>query len=181
MIQSKMIEKMEDLFCSLNHKLPVLMISCDKDLKNNQRLLCSLCMENLESKTQIMSFKKTLENIEQNQQSKKESVENVLMINIKQLEQLQKTLHQLKSNVVQQLDYMIGNANEWIKQIWICGQSNVTYSLFDEIEKLITQTKLDQFNQQSIIDQINQISQSQNQKFITLFIINIQMPCNLII
>ncbi|CAD8107897.1 unnamed protein product [Paramecium sonneborni] len=113
-----MKETEEDLFCSLKHKLPVLMIACDKDLKKNQRLLCSLCMENLESKTPLMSFKKALENIQ---------------------------------------DSLIGNSNEWIKQVQICGQTNVTYSFLDETEKLITQTKLEQMTQHSIIDQINQI------------------------
>ncbi|CAD8210554.1 unnamed protein product [Paramecium pentaurelia] len=164
MIQQKMLEQEEDLFCSQKHNLPVLMIACDKELKKNQRLFCPLCMENLESKSKSMSFKKTLENIEENQKQKKESIENMLIINIKQLEELQRAFHQLKSNIVQQLDYLIGNTNEWIKQIQIWGQSNVTYSFFDELEKLINQTKLDQTNQKSIVDQINQINQSWNQK-----------------
>ncbi|CAD8105307.1 unnamed protein product [Paramecium primaurelia] len=159
-----MIEKEEDLFCSLKHKLPVLMIACDKELKKNQRLLCPLCMENLEQKSQLMSFKKALENIEENQRQKKESIENFLIINIKQLEELQKALHQLKSNIAQQLDYLIENTSEWIKQIYLWGQSNISYSFFDELEILINQTKLDQSNYKSIFDQINQINQSQNQK-----------------
>ncbi|CAD8088634.1 unnamed protein product [Paramecium primaurelia] len=121
-------------------------------------------MENLASKSKLMNFKKILEHIEETQKQKKESIENMLIINIKQLEELQRAFHQLKSNIVQQLDYLIGNTNEWIKQIQIWGQLNVTYSFFDELEKLINQTKLDQTNQKSIVDQINQINQSWNQK-----------------
>ncbi|CAD8214123.1 unnamed protein product [Paramecium pentaurelia] len=161
-----MIEKEEDLFCSQKHKLPILMITCDKELKKNQRLLCLQCMENLEPKSKLISFEKILENIEENQKQKKETIENVLIINIKQLEILQKAFHQLKSNIVQLLDYLIGNTNEWIKQIQLWGQSNVTYSFFDELEKIINQTKLDQANQKSIVDQINQINQSWNQKIL---------------
>ncbi|CAD8208994.1 unnamed protein product [Paramecium pentaurelia] len=155
MIQSKMIEKEEDLFCSQKHKLPVLMIACDKELKKNQRLLIKIPQ---------MSFKKALENIEENQKQKKEQIENVLIINIKYLKDIQKALHNLKSNIVQQMDQLIGNANEWFKQIQIWGQSNVTYSFFDELERLINQIKLDQPTQNSIVDQINQINQSWNQK-----------------
>ncbi|CAD8195832.1 unnamed protein product [Paramecium pentaurelia] len=121
-------------------------------------------MENLESKSELMSFKKALENIEETQRQKKEYVENVLVFNIKQLEELQNALRQLKSNIVQQLDQLIVNANEWIKQIQIKGDSNFIYSFFDELEKLIDKTKLDLSNQNFIVDQINQINQQQNQK-----------------
>ncbi|CAD8175716.1 unnamed protein product [Paramecium pentaurelia] len=164
MIQSKMIEKEEELLCSLKHKLPIQMVACDSNLKKNQRLLCPECMENLESKAQLMSFKKVLKNIEDNQKQKKESVENVIIICIKLIEELQRNLFQLKSSVVQQLDQLIGNVDEWIKNVQIIGQQNVTYSFFDELENLINKQKLSEFNQKSLIDQINQINLSWNQK-----------------
>ncbi|CAD8198817.1 unnamed protein product [Paramecium pentaurelia] len=121
MIQSKMIEKEEDLFCSQQHRLPVLMIACDNKLKKNERLMCQLCMENLEQKPEVIAFKKTLESIERNQMQKKEFIENLLITNIKDIQQLQNVLHQLKFDVVQKLDYLIGNADEWIKQIKLWG------------------------------------------------------------
>ncbi|CAD8117080.1 unnamed protein product [Paramecium primaurelia] len=113
------------------------MIACDKELKKNQRLKSTL---------------------------KERIYLNVLIFNIKQLEELQKALHQLKSNVIQQLEYFIENANEWIKKNQIWGQAKLTYSFFDELEKLINQSKLDQSFQKSLFDQISQINQSQNQK-----------------
>ncbi|CAK80226.1 unnamed protein product (macronuclear) [Paramecium tetraurelia] len=164
MIQSKMIEKEEELQCSLKHKLPVLMIACDRKLKRNQRLLCSECMENLESKAQLMSFKKVLQNIEENQKQKKENVENVIMGSIKLIEELQKDLFLLKSNVVQSLDQIIGNVDEWIRHIILIGQQNVTYSFYNELDNLINQERLAEFGQKQLIDQINQIQQSWNQK-----------------
>ncbi|CAD8169476.1 unnamed protein product [Paramecium octaurelia] len=164
MIQSKMIEKEEDLHCSLKHKLPVLMVVCDCKLKRNERLLCSECMENFESKVQIMSFKKVLENIQQNQNQKKENVENVIMNNIKLIEEFQKSLFLLKSHVIQVLDQLIGNVEEWIKHIVIIGQQNVTYSLFNELDNLINKNRLEEFSQKSLIDQINLIQLSWNQK-----------------
>ncbi|CAD8108058.1 unnamed protein product [Paramecium primaurelia] len=86
------------------------------------------------------------------------------MINIKLIEQLQKDLHQLKSIVVQQLDQFIGNTDEWRKQLLLLGQQNVTYSFFNELEKIIKQNKFDEFNQKYLIDQIISINQSWNQK-----------------
>ncbi|CAD8214301.1 unnamed protein product [Paramecium octaurelia] len=64
MIQSQMIEKEEDLHRSLKHKPPVLMIICDEKLKRNERFLCSECLENFDSKVQLMSFQKVMQNIQ---------------------------------------------------------------------------------------------------------------------
>ncbi|CAD8156470.1 unnamed protein product [Paramecium pentaurelia] len=86
------------------------------------------------------------------------------MISIKLIEELQKNLYQLKFNFVQQLDQLIGNVDESIKYVLTIGQQNVTYSYYEELEKLIIDKKLDQFNLQPLIDQINQINISCNQK-----------------
>ncbi|CAD8197701.1 unnamed protein product [Paramecium octaurelia] len=166
MIYSKMIEKEEDLHCSLKHQLPILMVNCDANLKKNERLLCPECMENLESIAQLMSFKKINQYIQEIQNYKKEYIEDVIKINTKQIEQLQKEFQKLKSNVIQQLDILTGNIDEWIKNVQIIGQENVTYSFFDELENIISKTKANDFNQNLIIDQINQINQTWYQKII---------------
>ncbi|CAD8215299.1 unnamed protein product [Paramecium octaurelia] len=160
MIYSKMIEKEEDLHCSLKHQLPILMVNVDAKLKKNERLLCTECMENLESTAQLMSFKKISQNIREIQKQKKECIEDVINTSIKQIEQFQKELQILKSNVIQQLDILIGNIDEWIKNVQIIGQENVTYSFYDELENIINKTKPNQSNQEFIIDQINQINQT---------------------
>ncbi|CAD8104251.1 unnamed protein product [Paramecium sonneborni] len=163
MIQSKMLEDEEELHCSFNHKLPILMVACDLKLKKNQRLLCSECIENLESQPQLMNFKKALKIIEENQKQKKEFIENVIMINIKLIEKLLKQLSQLKFNVIQQLDQLIGGVDQWIEHLLKIGYENATYSFFDQLDNLINKKELDEFNQKSLIDQINQINQSWDQ------------------
>ncbi|CAD8198810.1 unnamed protein product [Paramecium pentaurelia] len=160
-----MIEKEQDLFCAQIHNHPVLMDDSNKKLQKNQRLNCPLSLENLESKSKFKSFLKALKNIEKNQNQKKKSIENVLINIIEKIQELQKNLIHLKFNVDQQLDNLIENANEWIKQIQIWGKSKVTYSFFDELEKLIKQKKIDQSYLKSIADQINQINQEWNQKY----------------
>ena len=55
-----MIEKEEDLFCSSNHNLPILMVISDKNLDSKQRLLCRQCMENLDTNVNMMMYKKVL-------------------------------------------------------------------------------------------------------------------------
>ncbi|CAD8178353.1 unnamed protein product [Paramecium octaurelia] len=164
MIQSKMIEKEEELQCSLKHKLPVLMIVYDEKLKRNERLLCSVCMENFDSKAQLMNFNKVLQDIEENQKQKQKYVENLIMISIKPIEELQRRLFLLKSNVVQSLDQIIGNLDEWIKQIIIIGQQNVTYNFYNELDNLVNQKRFEELALIQLIDQINQIQLSYNQK-----------------
>ncbi|CAD8205199.1 unnamed protein product [Paramecium octaurelia] len=155
MIQSRMIEKEEDLHCSLKHKLPVLMIVCDGKLKRNERLLCSECLENFDSKVQLLSFKKAMQNIQEYQKQKKENIETFIMIRIKLIEELQKDLYLLRSNVIQLLDQLIGNVDEWIKHIIQIGQQNVTYSFYNELDNLINKNKFEEFCQRSQIDNMN--------------------------
>ncbi|CAD8130375.1 unnamed protein product [Paramecium sonneborni] len=167
-----MIENEEDLLCFQKHRLPVLMIAWDIKLKKNKKLLCSKCLEILESEVEFKNFKKTYQTIEENQKLKKEQVEKIIFINIKQIEQLQQEFHQLKSNVVQQLDELIGNLDEWIKYLTAFAQQNFQYSFFEELDILITQKKLDGFNQKSLIHKITQINQSWNQKLKKLNLFN---------
>ncbi|CAD8187646.1 unnamed protein product [Paramecium octaurelia] len=158
MIQSKMIETEEELHCSYKHKLPVL-IDC-----LNEKLLCSKCMENFESKAQLKSFKIVLQNIQENQKQQKENIEHAIMISINLIEELQNALFLLKSKVVQLLDQIIGNVDEWIKHIIIIGQQNVTYSFYNELDNLLTQKGLDEFSLKQLTAQINQIQLSWSQK-----------------
>ncbi|CAK77053.1 unnamed protein product (macronuclear) [Paramecium tetraurelia] len=113
MIKQKMIEKEEDLVCSMNHKLPIYMVVCDKTIDKKKRLLCNLCMDNLETNlNNVMSFKKVAQLIEENQKKKVEQMEQDIMMNINQIYELQKTFDQLKSYIIQQLDQFISNTNE---------------------------------------------------------------------
>ncbi|CAD8120200.1 unnamed protein product [Paramecium sonneborni] len=164
MIQSKMIENEEDLVCQYKHKHPIQMVSCDPSLKKNQRLLCSECMKTIDQQTKLISFQKVFQNIMDNQKLKQESIENAILINTKYLNQLQKEFDQLKSNVVRQLDQIIGNLKEWIKHIENIGYQNINYSFFDELEKLANEKQLGEFNQQSFIVQITQTNQSWKKK-----------------
>ncbi|CAD8113005.1 unnamed protein product [Paramecium primaurelia] len=168
MIRQQMIEKEEELVCSMNHKLPIYMVVCDKSIDKNKRLLCNECMDNLESNlNNVMSFKKVALLIEDNQKKKVEQVEYNIMKNIKQIDEIQKTLHQLKSYIIQQLDQLIGNTDEWIKCLQQIGQQNVNYSFFKELDNLINKVQIQQqYDDKPLITQINQINQSWNQKII---------------
>ncbi|CAD8145712.1 unnamed protein product [Paramecium pentaurelia] len=167
MIRQQMIEKEEEFVCSMNHKLPIYMVISDKSVEKNKRLLCNECMDNLESNlNNVMSFEKVALLIEENQKKKVEQVEYYIMKNIKQIDELQKTLYQLKSHIIQQLDQLIGNTDEWIKCLEQIGQQNVNYSFFEQLDNLINQVQIQQFDYKSLIAQINSINHSHNQKII---------------
>ncbi|CAD8198464.1 unnamed protein product [Paramecium pentaurelia] len=87
-----MIEYEDELTQCLKHKVPILMINCDKQIKRNQRLLCSECMKNLESTVQLMSFQKVFDDIRETQKQKIEVVENEITISIKHIENIKKRL-----------------------------------------------------------------------------------------
>ncbi|CAD8079754.1 unnamed protein product [Paramecium primaurelia] len=168
MIQQKMVEKEEELVCSMNHKLPIYMVVCDKSVEKNKRLLCNECMDNLESNlNNVMSFKKVALLIEENQKKKVQSVENIIMMNIKYIDETQKTLLQLKSFIIQQLDQLIWNTNEWIQSLQLIGQQNANYSFFEQLDNLVNQVKIEQFDQKPLIHSINKINHSWNQKLIS--------------
>ncbi|CAD8182646.1 unnamed protein product [Paramecium pentaurelia] len=167
MIQSKMIEKEDELVCSMNHKLPISMVVFDKSLENKKKLLCNECIDNLESKlNNSISFKKVALLIEENQKKKLELVEYFIMTNRQQIEEIQKKLHELKSCLIQQLDQLIGNTEEWIKCLYQIGQQNATYSFYEELDRLINQTKISELYYQPLVNQITLINHSWNEKII---------------
>ncbi|CAK80504.1 unnamed protein product (macronuclear) [Paramecium tetraurelia] len=121
-------------------------------------------MENFDQTTRLMSFNKVFKMIEENQKQKKQSVDNMIMFIINMIEELQKDLMELKSKAVIQLDQLIRNVDEWIGNVKLVGQQQVTYSFYDQLDKLINQNILEELNQKSLIDKMNQIQQSYNQK-----------------
>ncbi|CAD8161803.1 unnamed protein product [Paramecium pentaurelia] len=155
-----MIEKEEEFVCSINHKLPIYMIVCKKKVEKNKRLLCNQCMDNLESNlNNVMSFRKVALSIEENQKIKVKQVEYNIIKNIKQIDELQKTLHQLKQHITQQLNQLIRNTDEWIKFLQQIGQQYVNYSFFEELDNLINKVSIQQFYIQSF-NYLNQLNQS---------------------
>ncbi|CAD8215336.1 unnamed protein product [Paramecium octaurelia] len=162
-----MIEKEEELVCSMNHKLPIYMVVCDKNRDKNQRLLCNECMDNLESNlNNVMSFKKVSQIIEENQKKNVEQVEQIIMMNIKKINLLQETLYLLRSQIIQQIDQIIGNTNEWIKCLQDIGQQNANYSFFEQLDNLINQIEVGEIDYRPLNNQISKINHSQNQKII---------------
>ncbi|CAD8188886.1 unnamed protein product [Paramecium octaurelia] len=154
MLQPKMIELENQINCSQKHNLPILMVIFDKKLKREEHLLCAQCMENFESESKMIGFKKTLKMMEEHQKTKLENIERIIKLNQDMVESLINQIHKLKSDLNQQLDELISNSIDWIKSLNNIGQANTTYSFLDELEALINRPKENIFNQESIIDQI---------------------------
>ncbi|CAD8198462.1 unnamed protein product [Paramecium pentaurelia] len=57
-----------------------------------------------------------------------------------------------------------------MKQILTISKQNTNFCFYDELDNLINITKLDEFNQESLINQINDINKSWNQKITNNFI-----------
>ncbi|CAD8187640.1 unnamed protein product [Paramecium octaurelia] len=160
MISSRMIEKEEEILqCDIHQQL-IIMVSSDPKFKKKQRLLCKLCMENVESNKPIKIFKQVKEIIVENQKLRKSHVENIVNFNTNSIQQIKLVLLDLKTQVTQNIVKLIGYVDQWMEEVLQCGQQNATFSFFDELENLITKTKNDQFNPESLIEKINKLNKS---------------------
>ncbi|CAD8055991.1 unnamed protein product [Paramecium sonneborni] len=168
MIQSKMIEKEMELECSMNHKRPIEMVIWDKNLEKDKRFLCKECLDDNQEQNlnSLISFEKLIQLIEEYQKKKLEYVDSLITMNIKQIQTFQKKLLQLKQHIIQQLDQLIWDSDEWIKSFYQIGQKNVTYSIYEELDNLINKDKFEQFNYQPLIHQIKITNHSWNQKIL---------------
>ncbi|CAK93760.1 unnamed protein product (macronuclear) [Paramecium tetraurelia] len=167
MITSRMTEKEEEILQCAIHKEPNFMVSSDPRLNKKQRLLCRICIDSVESNESFKIFKQVKEKIEANQNQRKLYVENVVRININYIEQIRLVLIELKNKVAQNIEKLMGFVDQWIQEVLKYGEQNATYSFFDELEKLIIQKNNDQFNQESLIEQIHKQNQSKSSKINT--------------
>ncbi|CAD8124052.1 unnamed protein product [Paramecium sonneborni] len=154
-----MIEQDVDLQCSRNHNLPIQMVVFDPSLIKNERLLCSNCLEDFESNVKMVGLNKVLQSIDYNLIKQNEFKENLIQTNIEQVEIIQRNLIEIKSNILQTLDQLIGNCEEWIKVLYEIGAQNQTYSFFEELDHLITNSQKNEYNE-VILKEIKSINLS---------------------
>ncbi|CAD8127925.1 unnamed protein product [Paramecium sonneborni] len=111
---SILIEKEQDIKCTNPNHLnqPILMVILDQNHYQN-RLLCSLCLQGLETIHKTMGFSKAYQIILENHQEISK-IRNILINdNIQQLDQFKSNIIQLKSFLNQELDSMIEIAQNW--------------------------------------------------------------------
>ncbi|CAD8104101.1 unnamed protein product [Paramecium primaurelia] len=163
MYKPQMIENEKNLHCQMKHELPVQMVILDSKLTQNQKLLCQECINNFESSyNKTVGFKKVVQKIEENIQQQLDIIENQIITNIKQVESFQIQINDLKSIVLQQLDQLISNTNDWIQSLKQTGSQYSKYSFFKELDIIINQ----QNNKDDLIKCQNQIK-ILNQSWIT--------------
>ncbi|CAD8108046.1 unnamed protein product [Paramecium primaurelia] len=156
----KMIEQINDLNCANNHNLQPYMVVFDPKLSQKDRILCTKCMEDFDSITKMVTFKKAQQLIEENQARLLELLENIIQPNIKQIDQLQKHLYSLKSYFNQELDQLIENTKEWINNFDQIKQIHRDYSFFQELDILISNEKIQDINESQFNNQIIKINQA---------------------
>ncbi|CAD8215324.1 unnamed protein product [Paramecium octaurelia] len=155
MIKPKMIENEKDFCCYQGHKLPVVTIALDPQLKRNQRLLCTECLENADLDAKVVGLKKMISLIEEAQLKKMEKVDYIIDKQIKLIEQLHSIIDQMRSYAIQQFDSQITIIKEWIRNLQQ-QRSQSQYSFYGQLEiMIINQNKIDD-NSQQLIHEIQQ-------------------------
>ncbi|CAD8129392.1 unnamed protein product [Paramecium sonneborni] len=160
MHQSTMIELEKQLNCSQNHNQPIHMVVFDDKLKGQERLLCTICMETFESESKTIGFKKVMQMIEEKQKNKVDNIQSLIQGDLDLVKQFQNKLHQIKQNLIKQLDELISNSKDWIKSLNEIVTNNSKYSFYDELELLINNPIQNTFNQKQIIDLIKVLNNS---------------------
>ncbi|CAD8156512.1 unnamed protein product [Paramecium pentaurelia] len=159
LINPFMIEQDIDLQCSKKHKLPIQMVVFDSKLTKNERLLCSDCIQDFESDVKMVGLSKVLQMIDHKFSKLREFKETLISTNIEYIEMISRNLFEIKSNINQTIDQLIGNSEEWIKFLNQLGQQTQTYSFFEELELLIQNQQKDDLNKQ-ILKEIQEINLS---------------------
>ncbi|CAD8160165.1 unnamed protein product [Paramecium octaurelia] len=162
-----MIEKIEEFVCSMNHNLPIQLVICDKNIEKNKRLLCNKCMDSAQDQlNNVMSFKQVVSQIQENQKRKQEQVNYFIMMNIQQIQELEITLDQFKSYIIQLLDEQISRTKIWVNCLQQIEQQQLKYSFFEQLDNLINQVKIGEFDEKLLLNQINTTNESYIQKLI---------------
>ncbi|CAD8177318.1 unnamed protein product [Paramecium octaurelia] len=156
MFKPKMIENEKDLSCCQEHRLPVVTIALDPQLSKHQRLLCTECLENTDLDGKVIGFKKIISLIEEGQIKKLEQVEDVIVNQIKLIEQLHSIVDQMKSLAIQLFDQQITLINEWIQNLQQKGLQQSHYSFYEELEIMVLKQNKAEDNFQLLIREIQQ-------------------------
>ncbi|CAD8209813.1 unnamed protein product [Paramecium octaurelia] len=137
MYKPQVIESQQNLVCMNKHDLPISQVVWDPKLSFDQRLLCTQCVEDYDSETRTMGYKKVFQLIEEKQRTKLQEYENLLMPHINSVLQIQTAINALKQNIIQQLEQLYRISEDWIKNLESTKQELSKYSFFQELDKLI--------------------------------------------
>ncbi|CAD8196228.1 unnamed protein product [Paramecium pentaurelia] len=160
----KMIENEKDICCSKGHQLHVVTVVLDPKLIKNQRLLCTECLETTEIEAKVVGLKIITQYIKDGQVKKMERIENIIINQVKQIEQLLGAVNQLKSVVIQQLDQFITIIKDWIQNLLSQGSQYAKFSFFEELDMIILKQNKIEINFEKIINEIHKTNYSWNSK-----------------
>ncbi|CAD8179317.1 unnamed protein product [Paramecium pentaurelia] len=164
MFKTKMIENEKSLQCAYQHNLPIVQVVLNPLLKKEQRLLCNECLENVDIEGKAVGFKKIIQMIEEQQKLKIDQVENVIIINIKQIQLIQSQIDQLKSNIIQQLDQLKFIVHDWINNLQSLGLRYQNYNFHEELENMINNKNELGFNENLLMKKICEEHNNWNSK-----------------
>ncbi|CAD8198836.1 unnamed protein product [Paramecium octaurelia] len=159
-----MIENENDLVCSL-HKQPAILVNLDSQLELNQRLLCQQCSDFIEPSSNFFGFKKAVLMIEENRKNIVEFLQSKIDGDLRHVESLYNQIIALKSYLVQLLDQLIGNTNDWVQNLQSAYQGQNKYRFFKELNSIIPNQKIEQNEKLNLTNQITKINNAWSNKF----------------
>ncbi|CAD8100364.1 unnamed protein product [Paramecium sonneborni] len=159
MIQINLIEK-ETLRCSENHDLPIIAIDIGKDVKMNDRLLCSECMLNIRPDMKIVGLNNIESKIENNI---KENIQKKISLISQKKEQLTKlfnSIDQWKQTFNQTIDSIQRFFDYWMDNFISQEQVHNSYNFIQELDNYINQSQSHENDYELFVQSIIKINKT---------------------
>ncbi|CAD8157795.1 unnamed protein product [Paramecium octaurelia] len=150
-----MIQQDEELRCTQNHGQPIQIVLLDRDLFTEQRLLCNVCMQNSEGRSNWIGYNKLMEKITMNKTQRRKQLQEIIKTPLSLVEQFQILLNNLKLSVYQQFDQLTTQSSDW-KNALLRVVEDQNFSFFRELDTIIYNGEGYLFDKEEIINQIIQ-------------------------
>ncbi|CAD8075694.1 unnamed protein product [Paramecium sonneborni] len=118
------------------------MILQDYKLTLIERLKCQKCIEFSQYDGKMEGIEKVKQDIENHQKKYLEDIANHIEQNIQKILKFQGTIYNFKTSIIQLLDKLIYNSNQWEENLKTLGLQYEVYSFYEELTKQSTQNDL---------------------------------------
>ncbi|CAD8087592.1 unnamed protein product [Paramecium primaurelia] len=159
-LKCNMQETIDSLKCYNQHDSPPIIVLLDDNLKGVQRLICSQCIIDIRGRFNGINIDEAIFQIEDRKNNFLNEISdfNQKILNI--LNSFKDQILQNRNEIIQTMDQMINQVDNWIGDIQQFEQKQCSYKFLDEIDKLnhfVEQVKNDQINEfKNVIFTINQ-------------------------
>ncbi|CAK94498.1 unnamed protein product (macronuclear) [Paramecium tetraurelia] len=183
-LKCNMQDRFESIQCQHQHDSPPIIVLLDNNLKGVKRLVCSQCINDIRGPFNGINIDEAIKIIEEQKNNLLEIVSDFSQKNISLLNCLIEQILQQKALILQSMDQMINQVNNWIDEIKQLEIKQCSYSFIDEIDQLNKSIEIKRNIQvkevSQLIDNINLSYETKIQNTNQLLQIHLQRTQNIL-